>query len=219
MEEKTEQIPMPKVKIILASASPRRKQLLEDEGVEFEVRVPQTPIDEELEPDLLNNPPEAVKKLAEKKAGAIIQEILAEDFTGMAAVIGADTVVALDNEIYGKPRSISDAKHILRSLSGRTHQVHTGVSVWLVSAPTVEDVSLGFRTFVDTSSVTFKQLSDEEIDAYIKKGESFDKAGAYAIQGQGSILVQSYEGALDNIIGLPAKRLIEEFAEIFEAAR
>ncbi|MBP5313542.1 MAG: septum formation protein Maf [Eggerthellaceae bacterium] len=210
---------MPKVKIILASASPRRKQLLEDEGVEFEVRVPQTPIDEELEPDLLNNPPEAVKKLAEKKAGAIIQEILAEDFTGMAAVIGADTVVALDNEIYGKPRSISDAKHILRSLSGRTHQVHTGVSVWLVSAPTVEDVSLGFRTFVDTSSVTFKQLSDEEIDAYIKKGESFDKAGAYAIQGQGSILVQSYEGALDNIIGLPAKRLIEEFAEIFEAAR
>ena len=219
MEDKTEQMPMPKVKIILASASPRRKQLLEDEGVEFEVRVPQTPIDEELEPDLLNNPPEAVKKLAEKKAGAIIQEILAEDFTGMAAVIGADTVVALDNEIYGKPRSISDAKHILRSLSGRTHQVHTGVSVWLVSAPTVEDVSLGFRTFVDTSSVTFKQLSDEEIDAYIKKGESFDKAGAYAIQGQGSILVQSYEGALDNIIGLPAKCLIEEFAEIFEAAR
>ena len=173
--------PMPALDIVLASASPRRKQLLEDAGVRFVVHASE--VDETLEPDLLADPPEACKKLAERKAGAVVQEVLAEDYTGMAAVIGADTMVVCEGEIFGKPVSLSDAKRMLRCLSGRTHEVLTAVSVWMVAAPEPENISLGFRTFVDRSAVTFRELTDEEIVDYLRKGESFDKAGAYAVQG------------------------------------
>ena len=125
------------VDVILASGSPRRKQLLEREGVEFTVRVSE--VDESLEPDLEANPPEAVKKLAERKAGAVVQEVLGEGYVGMAAIIGADTMVVCDGEIFGKPTSLSDAKRMLRRLQGNTHEVLTAVSVWLVSAPNAED--------------------------------------------------------------------------------
>lgn len=107
---------MPDLDIVLASASPRRKQLLEDAGVRFVVHASE--VDETLEPDLLADPPEACKKLAERKAGAVVQEVLAEDYTGMAAVIGADTMVVCEGEIFGKPVSLSDAKRMLRCLSG-----------------------------------------------------------------------------------------------------
>ena len=119
------------VDVILASGSPRRKELLEREGVSFTIRVSE--VDESLEPDLEANPPEAVKKLAERKAGAVVQEVLSENYLGMAAVLGADTMVVLDGKIFGKPRSASDGKHMLRSLSGRTHEVITAVSVWMVA--------------------------------------------------------------------------------------
>ena len=165
--------PMPALDIVLASASPRRKQLLEDAGVRFVVHASE--VDETLEPDLLADPPEACKKLAERKAGAVVQEVLAEDYTGMAAVIGADTMVVCEGEIFGKPVSLSDAKRMLRCLSGRTHEVLTAVSVWMVAAPEPENISLGFRTFVDRSAVTFRELTDEEIVDYLRKGESFDK--------------------------------------------
>ena len=125
--------PMPALDIVLASASPRRKQLLEDAGVRFVVHASE--VDETLEPDLLADPPEACKKLAERKAGAVVQEVLAEDYTGMAAVIGADTMVVCEGEIFGKPVSLSDAKRMLRCLSGRTHEVLTAVSVWMVREP------------------------------------------------------------------------------------
>ena len=121
-------------------------------------------VDETLEPDLLADPPEACKKLAERKAGAVVQEVLAEDYTGMAAVIGADTMVVCE------PVSLSDAKRMLRCLSGRTHEVLTAVSVWMVAAPEPENISLGFRTFVDRSAVTFRELTDEEIVDYPRKG-------------------------------------------------
>ena len=154
---------------------------------------------------------------AERKAGAVIQEVLAENYTGMLIVIGADTMVVLDGKIFGKPRSASDGKHMLRQLSGRTHEVITAVSVWMVAAPNAEDVSLGFRTFADISRVTFRDLTDEEITEYLRKGESFDKAGAYAIQGEGASLVDHYDGSLDTIIGLPAMRLIKEFPDLVNA--
>ena len=168
-------------------------------------------VDESLEPDLAADPEEAAKKLAERKAGAVIQEVLAENYIGMLIVIGADTMVVLDGKIFGKPRSASDGKHMLRQLSGRTHEVITAVSVWMVAAPNAEDVSLGFRTFADISHVTFRDLTDEEITEYLRKGESFDKAGAYAIQ------VDHYDGSLDTIIGLPATRLIKEFPDLVNA--
>lgn len=214
-EEATPQAPA--FEVILASNSPRRRELLDAAGVNFTVRTPVTPVDESLEPDLAANPEEAAKKLAERKAGAVIQEVLSENYTGMLIVIGADTMVVLDGKIFGKPRSAPDGKHMLRSLSGRTHEVITAVSVWMVAAPNAEDVSLGFRTFADISRVTFRDLTDEEITDYLRKGESFDKAGAYAIQGEGAALVDHYDGSLDTIIGLPAERLIKEFPDLVNA--
>ncbi len=207
----------PAFEVILASNSPRRRELLDAAGVNFTVRTPVTPVDESLEPDLAADPEEAAKKLAERKAGAVIQEVLSENYTGMLIVIGADTMVVLDGKIFGKPRSASDGKHMLRQLSGRTHEVITAVSVWMVAAPNAEDVSLGFRTFADISRVTFRDLIDEEITDYLRKGESFDKAGAYAIQGEGASLVDHYDGSLDTIIGLPAERLIKEFPDLVNA--
>ena len=204
------------VDVILASGSPRRKELLEREGVNFTIRVSE--VDESLEPDLEANPPEAVKKLAERKAGAVVQEVLGEGYTGMAAIIGADTMVVCDGEIFGKPASISDAKRMLSRLQGNTHEVLTGVSVWLVSAPNAEDVSLGFRTFVDRAAVTFHPQTDEQLAEYLKCGESFDKAGAYAAQGNGAKLIKHVEGDLDTVIGLPVTRLLKEFPDLKEPA-
>lgn len=207
-----------KVEIILASGSPRRRELLEREGVSFTVL--SADVDESLEPDLLRQPEEAAKKLAERKAGAIVQQVLGDpEYVGAAAIIGADTVVAANGKIYGKPVDEDDACRILGELSGRPHQVITGVSVWLVSAPPNKEVSLGFRTFTETSHVTFKELTDEVIAEYVAGGEPMDKAGAYGIQGDGRALVESIDGDFDNIVGLPVKRLMDEFSEIFEAAQ
>lgn len=208
---------LPEVTIILASASPRRRELLEKAGVKFTVRV--SDVDETLEPDLAADPSKAAQKLAERKAGAVVQELLAEEgLDGMYLIMGADTMVALNGEIYGKPANFSDAKHMLRKLSGNTHQVHTGVALWMVSAFASEDVSIGFRSFVDTSDVTFHKLTDEQIDEYLAKGESYDKAGAYAVQGEGAALVQQVDGYLDTVIGLPAERLAAEYPEILGLA-
>ncbi|MFR1638772.1 MAG: Maf family protein [Eggerthellaceae bacterium] len=143
--------------------------------------------------------------------------VLAEDYTGMAAVIGADTMVVCEGEIFGKPVSLSDAKRMLRCLSGRTHEVLTAVSVWMVAAPEPENISLGFRTFVDRSAVTFRELTDEEIVDYLRKGESFDKAGAYAVQGPEPIWWR-VDGAMDTVIGLPVGRLLEEFPDFAGSA-
>ncbi|WP_165062823.1 nucleoside triphosphate pyrophosphatase [Adlercreutzia sp. ZJ154] len=199
--------------IILASGSPRRRDLLRDAGVKFTVRTPHEAVDEQLEPDQLIMPAEAAKKLAERKAGAVMQELLAESPVGMFAVIGADTMVVKGARIFGKPRNLEDAKGMLRELSGCTHQVITAVSVWMMAAPEAENISMAYRTFAEASSVTFRQLTEDEIVDYLRKGESFDKAGAYAIQGEGRALVESYEGALDNIIGLPVERLLREFPD------
>lgn len=208
----------PTFKVVLASASPRRSELLKAAGVRFTVRIPAEPVDESLDSldiDAKSEPAEACKKLAERKAGAVVQEILAqEDFTGMVIVIGADTMVVKGDTIFGKPVSLSDAKHMLRELSGCTHRVISAVSVWMISAPEPEKVSLGFRTFFDEALVTFRDLTDEEIADYLRKGESFDKAGAYAIQGEGADLVAKVEGSMETVIGLPVKKLIEQFPDL-----
>ena len=216
MAEKAEEA---KVDIILASGSPRRRELMEREGVAFSVRVSQA--DETLDADLLRQPEEAAKKLAERKARAVVEDVLNEGYAGMAMVVGADTMVVADNVIYGKPVDEADAKRILGELSGRAHQVITGVSVWLVGAPEgEEDISLAFRSFAETSHVLFRELDDALIDVYIATGEPMDKAGAYGVQGKGGeMLVERVSGDFDNVVGLPVKRLIEEFSEFFEAAK
>lgn len=201
--------------VVLASSSPRRQALLAEAGVKF--RVIPVDIDEKLDPDQLAMPMEAVKKLAERKAGAAIQQILAERYVGRLLVVGSDTMVVLDNCIYGKPRNVEDGKRTLRALSGRTHQILTSASVWLVDAPNEEDVSIGFRTFVDPVNVTFRDITDAEIEEYLALGESYDKAGAYAIQGAGREFVTNIEGSMDSAIGLPVERLLREFPELRNA--
>lgn len=199
--------------VVLASASPRRAELLARAGVDFIVHV--APVDETLEPEQLANPAEACTQLAERKAGAVVQQILSNpEFEGMMIVIGADTMVVESGEIFGKPVDLDDARRMLSRLSGVTHQVMTGVSVWLVQADRPGEVSLGHRSFADISQVTFKPLTMEDIDKYLAVGESMDKAGAYAVQGAGGALVSKVEGALDTVIGLPAERLLREFPDL-----
>ena len=198
--------------VVLASASPRRRELWEQAGVAFCVHA--VDVDETLEPDDLAQPAEAVKKLAERKAHAAVEELLTDGYEGSMIVLGSDTMVALGSEVFGKPADRDQAEHMLRTLSGRTHQVHTGVSVWMVHAPAGEDISLGFRSFTDTSDVTFRDVGEAELEAYLATNEPYDKAGAYAVQGTAGKFVARVDGALDTVIGLPVERLLREFPDI-----
>ena len=201
--------------IVLASASPRRRELLAQTGVEF--RVHAVDADETLDERLLEDPVEAVKKLAERKAKAAVEKLVTPDYDGTMVVLGSDTMVVFRGEIFGKPHDADDARRMLRALSGHGHDVHTAVSLWAVHAPAGQDVGLYYRTFVDTTYVYFRELTDDEIDAYIESGDPFDKAGAYGIQSGGGAFVDHIEGSLDTVIGFPVERLQREFPDIFSA--
>ena len=179
-------------KIILASGSPRRKELLELAGLDFEIRV--SDVDETLPEEI--EPETAVEMLSKRKA-----EATASLYSSDYVVIGADTVVAVDGRILGKPKNIDDAKRMLGLLSGKTHSVYTGVT--FVSGE--EE-----RTFSVKSDVVFYELTGKEINDYVSTGEPLDKAGAYGIQGKGSLLIKSINGDYFNIVGLPISRLVRE---------
>lgn len=172
--------------VILASASPRRRDLLRQVGLEFRVE-PADGVESQLRRGV--GPPEHARESAEAKAAAISRAHPA------AVVLGADTVVALDGRVLGKPTSPAEARSMLESLAGRTHEVHTGVSVAYGSRVLLSDV--------ETTRVTFRPLSPEQIEAYVATGEPMDKAGAYGIQGRGALLVQKVEGCYFNVVGLP----------------
>lgn len=175
--------------IILASQSPRRQELLKLITSDFEIKV--SNVDETL-PD----------KITPKEAVMYLSKIKAEPFAdGDDIVIGADTVVALDGKILGKPKSEKNAKEMLEFLSGRTHSVFTGVTL-------ASDKKT--KTFAVETKVKFFELTNEEIDAYIKTKEPFDKAGAYGIQGYGSLLVEKIDGDYFNVVGLPVSTLARE---------
>ena len=172
--------------LVLASASPRRRELLAQAGYSFEVHpahIPEEPYPNE-------DPAAYVTRLAREKAQAVFNEL----GDPQATVLGADTTVALDNHILGKPESPADAARVLRLLSGRTHRVLTGVA--LVTATSTEVAA-------ESTAVTFLALSDEEIEAYIATGEPMDKAGAYAIQGRAARWIPRIEGCYFNVVGLP----------------
>ncbi|NLB36089.1 MAG: septum formation inhibitor Maf [Clostridiales bacterium] len=177
------------MKIILASASPRRKELLEKAGIEFETVVPET--DETVTGSL--NAEEAVVTIAKRKA-----QTVAAEYPGRL-VLAADTVVALDGEILGKPLNKAQAAEMLRHLSGKTHSVYTGVCI-------AENREI--RSFTQMTRVKFYDLTQDEIDAYVRTGEPIDKAGAYGIQGRGCLLVESIEGDYFNVVGLPVARVV-----------
>lgn len=176
---------MSKNKIVLASQSPRRVELLKQIAENFEV-LPSA-VEETFDPR--RTPIENALFLAREKALQV-----ARDRKG-CFVLGADTVVALDGEILGKPADKNDARRILRFLSGREHQVITAVAVVNGRGETFEEATV--------SAVNFKPLTDEEIDRYVDSGEPMDKAGAYAIQGKGAFMALSYQGSFSNIVGLP----------------
>ena len=172
------------MKLILASASPRRRDLLTRAGLHFDVLPAH--IDEAIHPH--EPPTDYVQRLALEKAQAI------HALHPAATVLAADTTVVLDNEILNKPTSLSDAERMLRALSGRTHQVHTGIAI---VGPTTQ------RTQVETTSVVFTHIPDKDLTEYLATGDSLDKAGAYGIQGYAARWIKSIEGDFFNVVGLP----------------
>lgn len=185
-------------KIVLASASPRRREILNNLGLEFEVICSETEekVDGELPPHMI------VQELAMLKGADVAAK------TKGAIVISADTIVCYDKAILGKPADEVNAKKMLKKLSGNVHEVYTGVCVTdSKSGKSVSDY--------EVTKVKFRELTDEEIDRYIATNEPMDKAGGYGIQGKGCLLVEKIEGDYLNVVGLPAVKLAEILKEEF----
>ena len=202
--------------LVLASASPRRQQLLINTGIEFVVRPANIP--EVRSPD--ESPKAFAERMAQEKVRAIRDNVEAAEAEGPTsqkpreaahpqnkdslAILGADTVVVIGNQVLGKPTNSGDAARMLRLLSGREHSVITGVCL---SGETFEDVRS------ETTIVYFGELSDSDIKSYIETGEPMDKAGAYAIQGMASRWISKIEGDYTNVVGLPVDLVVRMLRE------
>ena len=198
------------MKIILASKSPRRKEILENLGVEFEIIV--SDADESSDE---KDPAALVKELSLRKGRAVADRIINENiYAGEEIyIISSDTVVATaEGEILGKPVDISDAKRMLSLLEGKSHFVHSGIAIIKISA------DKGIKEAADTEStaVEFLPMSDGEIDFYVKHENVLDKAGAYAIQGIASAFIKKIDGDYFNVVGLPTCRTMSLFRQAFE---
>ena len=183
------------MELILASASPRRRELLSNAGYEYNIQA--ADIDESIYSGL--SPYDTVKELSAAKAAFVAKN------NREAVVLGSDTIVSLDGEILGKPHSKQEAASMLRALSGKTHRVYTGVCAVLGSKS---------ESLVIYTDVTFYELSESQIENYIETGEPMDKAGAYGIQGYGSVLVKGINGDYYTVMGLPmaeTARLLSRF--------
>lgn len=178
--------------LVLASSSPRRKELLEKNNIEFRIEVSNV-----LENHPLMEPEELVKELSFRKAKEVYERFPNE------IILGADTVVSIDGNILEKPVDEADSYNMISTLSGRAHQVYTGVTIYS------KDRNV---TFVEKTDVYVKKLSEEEIRNYIKTNEGKDKAGSYAIQGEFNKYIEKYVGDYDNVVGLPTGRLIKELS-------
>lgn len=201
--------------IILASASPRRRELIHQIGWTEDVlpsSFPEAETPEEAKTRIFEFP-ESVQQILSCKKGADLVTLfnacgkaksIFEAKGAEAAIVAADTVVVLDEDILGKPKDEEEARLMLRRLSGRAHEVKTGLSVYHKGH---------VHLHVETTRVYFRKLSDSEIDRYVATGEPMDKAGAYGIQGKGAILVSRIEGSYDNVVGLPLVRLYEMMRE------
>ena len=181
-------------KIILASGSPRRRELLTQIGISFEVVKAEG--EEKITTD---DPEEAVKEVAMQKAGRVDADV----------VIGADTVVAVDGEIMGKPKDPEDAVRMIHRIQGRDHEVLTGVAVILKKGEVETTIN-----FAETTRVHVFPMTEEEIQAYVASKEPMDKAGAYGIQGLFAAYVSGIEGDYNNVVGLPVGRLYQEVKAI-----
>ena len=186
--------------VILASGSPRRRELLARAGVGFEVVTPDVP-----EERLPGEAPESfARRVAIAKAEAVARRVGGEP---RRVVIGADTIVVLDDEVLGKPADASEARSHLRRLAGRRHRVLTAIAV-------IDSATLEVRAAVVESGVAMHEASDDEIASYVATGEPLDKAGAYAAQGQGRRFVARIEGSETNVIGLPLEESLALLREV-----
>lgn len=199
-------------RVVLASASPRRKQIMELVGLQFEV----WPSEKE-EVITKTDPADICKELSRQKALDVASSIRTyneahPDLTTQTdiLVIGADTIVAKDGKIFGKPADEADAKNMLKSLSGDTHSVYTGVSLVFIS----KEGRVGEHTFCEETKVTFFEAGDAELDAYIATGDVYDKAGAYGIQSGAAAFVKGIDGDFYNVMGLPVARMLWELKSI-----
>lgn len=175
------------MKLVLASASPRRCEILKNAGYEFEICPAQ--IDETVDEKL--SPSELVCTLSQNKAKAVFESL---ENKKDVAVLGSDTIVVLDGKVLGKPKDEEEAICMLSSLSGKKHKVYTGVCIVTASQT---------NSFFDCTTVEFFELTPEQIKAYVKTREPMDKAGAYGIQGKGCVLVKSINGDFFSVMGLP----------------
>lgn len=185
-------------KIILASASPRRKELLEQIGMEFEVMVcgGEAPIETTI-------PEDVVKIHALQKLQAVIEHLEESGYHQDVIILSADTVVAYDSKVLEKPKDEQDAKSMLGMLQGSAHQVYTGVALY-------DYLSKKEKVFVQKTEVTFYAMTEEEIREYVNTKEPMDKAGSYGIQGIGGKFVKEIKGDYNNVVGLPVARLYQE---------
>ena len=193
-------------KIVLASASPRRRELLEQIGIKFDIVVSNEPEDEI---DKSLSPENYTSELALMKACNVAKKLTGTKRKD-SLIIAADTVVYSDGKILGKPKDSDDAFRLLKSLSGKAHEVYTGICVMRLTDGYATSKSI-------KTTVKFKELTDKTIKAYIKTGEPADKAGAYGIQGGGAVLVEEICGDYFNVVGLPLSALydvlISEFGD------
>lgn len=188
---------MNKKKLILASQSPRRRALIKLLNREFDTAVPS--FDEKLDSDDYTD--DKIKSLSYQKALSVLNKQSTDNtLYKNCLIISADTMVVLNNKIYGKPQDIAHAKQMLRNLSGKTHFVVTAISI--IDAETKKSLTTTTKTFV-----TFQQLSDELIEKYVTEKKPLDKAGAYGIQEMGREFIKEVDGDLENVIGLPIKTL------------
>ena len=188
-------------KIILASASPRRKELMTMAGLAFDVIV--SDCEENI---TYEGPEDMVKKLSFLKARDVADKICKTE-PAPHLVIGADTIVFFQNKILGKPKNEEDAFRMLQAMSGNIHTVYTGVTI-------IDTASDRTNTFYEETKVEFYDVSDEEIRNYISTGDPLDKAGSYGVQGRGCFLVKRIEGDYFTVVGLPIAHLLKELAKM-----
>jgi septum formation protein len=183
-------------RVVLASSSPRRREILEKLGIMFDV-IPSNAD----ESDVVGSADETVMVLAKRKAESVADKL------NNSLVIGCDTLVALENDVFGKPESTAQAEEMLSRLSGNTHRVLSGLCL-------IDTVTGEKRVSRDETFVSFRTLSPEEIRAYVLSGEPMDKAGAYAIQGGAGKFVSEVKGSYDNIVGFPSELFLREVRQM-----
>lgn len=188
-------------RLILASASPRRRHFLEQLGLRFEVRA----ADISESPRPRETPARYAIRVAEEKAAAVANRLAQRELARRELIIAADTIVARGRRLLPKPSSMADAARMLRFLSGRSHIVVTGVCI----LERVRGQIARRKSFAVSTRVWFKKLCEDEIRGYVRTGEPMDKAGAYAIQGIGSFLVRRIAGSYTNVVGLPVAELLD----------